>query len=692
MAGAVKLWNGTADRVRKTFLDYQSERETWAKEAANDEDFFSGRQWTKSEIKQLKKRGMAPIVVNRTLPVIMQEVSILTAKRPSFRYYARDDSDTQIASMWSDVAAYIWDQSRGDVQWQQSVLDMFKTGAGYLQVYIDSYADDGRGEVYFKSLPVYDVYADPNAREIDLSDARSIIVSRVVTKDSLKFAYPDLARQIGRATPEHGPITDRPDSNPRTEGAGIQASDYDFMSSLGDGEKTRIYEMYEKVRIPYYKIMSPLTGSVRTVPADTVEESLIPDTEEVVTVYRTQIRLTVTAGNNVTLYQGMLPTRHYPIIPLFLHHERNPFPRGDVSVIKGMQQEINKRRSIMIHNATLAGNYRVLAEEGQIANESEFEESGSTPGFILKWRNTGSNQPPREMLPQTLPNAFIQLESEAKQDLEYAVSVFGHMMGSNQDAPETYRGLLALEEAGQQKIRHKALHANLALKHLGRVVYDFARYTYQEPKLIRITGEDNEDYRDLWLNKPTLDPVTGEPKMVNSVSVGDHDLVVVDGSSMPTNRMALLNLYLEMFQLGIVDKTEVLKKTDVVNKEAVLERMGEIAQLTGQVEQLGEALKNEQGLNQTMRRQLQQSEINQEVQKGSEQIREEVQETEMAQKLQRARMQDELGLLRKQSQMAVAEARLDANILTAKAKMEAFLEKEKAKMEAKKANSSKEAK
>ena len=28
------------------------------------------------------------------------------------------------------------------------------------------------------------------------------------------------------------------------------------------------------------------------------------------------------------------------------------------------------------------------------------------------------------------------------------------MMGSNQDAPETYRGLLALEERGQQKIQY----------------------------------------------------------------------------------------------------------------------------------------------------------------------------------------------------------------------------------------------
>ncbi len=678
------MWGSEAERIWHLWRDYDAQRSDWAKEASHDEDFFFGRQWTTAELRQLRDRGMAPIVVNRTHPVIMQEVAIVTAKRPTFRYMGREDNDVQIASMWSDVAAYVWDKSSGDVQWKTSVQDMFVTGAGYLLAYIDSYADDGRGEVRFDSLPPWDVYPDPNSRKIDLSDARAVIVSRIVDTDRLEFMYPDMAQTIRRATPEQGSTADRPPSNPRTpeQGQAIAVSDYDFFGTVMQKRKVRVIECYEKIKVPYLKLVFEGLGQEKVVPHGMFDQKSAPSGASVMTVWREQIRLTVTAGRNVVLYQGMLPTRHYPIIPLFLHHARNPYPRGDVAIVKGMQQEINKRRSIMIHNATLAGNYRLLAEEGQITNEEDFKLRGTQPGFILKYRNTGSGVQPREMLPQSLPNAWIELEGEAKQDLEYAVGVFAHMMGSAAEAPETYRALLALEESGQRKISHKSLHASQALKQLGTVLFDFARYTYTMPKLIRITGEENEDYRELWLNEPKLDPMTGAVKMVNDTQVGEYDLVVADGTSMPTNRMALLSVYLEMFQLGIIDKEEVLKKTDILNKKAVLGRMGEIAQLSGQVQQLEEAIKSEQGLNQTLRRELQQSEIHQGVQAGNLKIQGQVMQTQMAQELARQRIKDELGLLHKQGQLAIREAAVDVNLMLSQAKLKAIMTEEKAKLDA----------
>ena len=37
-------------------------------------------------------------------------------------------------------------------------------------------------------------------------------------------------------------------------------------------------------------------------------------------------------------------------------------------------------------------------------------------------------------------------------------------------------------------------------------------------------------------------------------------LQVVSGSTLPTNRMALLNTYMEMYKMGLIDQTEVLKE------------------------------------------------------------------------------------------------------------------------------------
>ena len=43
-------------------------------------------------------------------------------------------------------------------------------------------------------------------------------------------------------------------------------------------------------------------------------------------------------------------------------------------------------------------------------------------------------------------------------------------------------------------------------------------------------------------------------------NLSQHDVRIEPGSSLPTSKWAELSVYMEAFQLGIVDKYEVLKK------------------------------------------------------------------------------------------------------------------------------------
>ena len=657
---------GKAQRIYTIFKDYETLRTDWALEAANDEDFFFGNQWTQSQIYDLGEKGMAPLVVNRTMPVIMQEVSMFTAKRPTFRALPRDDSDVSKAGFWTDVFDYIWYISNGDSEFQQCIRDYFVMGLGYMCAFINPMADDGRGEVQVESVPVWDVYPDPNCRKIDFSDARSICVSRRIDVDSLLRMYPHERRQILKADAEMGSNSDRPGGNPGIVGQYLTPDMYDYVSAYSgsQGRKLRTIDCYEKILEPYIRIYYLSNGNVQEIPAEKWNTALESNPGLVVEkFYKTRVKLTQTLGSSVVLHELVLPCEDYPIVPFVLHHARTPFPIGDVAVIKGMQIEINKRRSIMIHNASLSGNSRFMAEEGAIKNEADFERRGARAGYLLKYRK--GYEKPEQLHPAALPNAFIQLEGEAKQDLEYAVSVFAHMMGSSADAPETYRALLALEEAGQKKIHHKALHARHSLRILGKVVLQLSQAVYQRPKLMRIVGEDNVEMKTIWMNKLQLDPLTGEMQTINDARVGKFDIVVSDSTSMPTNRMALLNLYLEMFQLGIIDRTEVIKKTDVRDRDGLLERMGEIQQLQGELNASYEENKNLAGLNQTLRRQSQQLEIHLGAQKGLETTRDQVRQTTMEQRLARARVGDALQTLSERIKIQEQKLGLDAKELIA---------------------------
>lgn len=678
---------GKAQRVYEIYQDYRSQRSPWAIEAANSEDFFYGNQWTEAEIASLGEKGMAPLVVNRTMPVIMQEVALFASKNPTFRAVPRDDTDVAKAAFWTDVFDYIWYISNGSSEFLQCIQDYFVMGLGYMGAFIDPLADDGRGEVKVESIPVFDVYPDPNSRKIDLSDARSIIVSRRVDMETLMLMYPGKKLQLLAAEVELGPVADRESSNPKATGSLHTPDSYDYLASYtgSRGAKLRVIDCYERVLMPFIRVYYLESGVIDEMPEDQWDDGLEKNPAIYAEkFYKQQIKLTQAVGSTTILNEVILPCSKYPIVPFMLHHARTPYPIGDVAIIKGMQQEVNKRRSIMIHNASLSGNYRIMSQEGSIANEADYEKHGTRPGFNLKWRK--GFEKPEAMLPQSLPNAFIQLEGEAKQDIEYAVSVFAHMMGSSTDAPETYRALLALEEAGQKKIQHKAKHARHALRQLGVVVLELAQALYHRPKLMRIVGEENEELRSVWLNKMAIDPISGEMQTINDSRVGRYDIVVTDSTAMPTNRMALLNLYMEMFQLGIIDNVEVLKKADVRDPEGVIQRMGEAQRLQSALAAKDEEVKQLAGLNQTLRRQSQQLEIHLGAQRGMEEIRDQVRQTTAEQKLIRARVGDALSNLNERLRVKEKELGVDAREILANLRLER--EKQRALMEVRNARRS----
>ena len=69
----------------------------------------------------------------------------------------------------------------------------------------------------------------------------------------------------------------------------------------------------------------------------------------------------------------------------------------------------------------------------------------------------------------------------------------------------------------------------------------------------------------------------------------------MSGSTLPSNRYAELEFYMDAYQKGIIDKQEVLKKTEVFDMEGVMERTDIIQQLQQQLEGAQEQIKQLKG-------------------------------------------------------------------------------------------------
>ena len=86
-------------------------------------------------------------------------------------------------------------------------------------------------------------------------------------------------------------------------------------------------------------------------------------------------------------------------------------------------------------------------------------------------------------------------------------------------------------------------------------------------------------------------------------NIGQHDIRIEAGSTLPQSKWAEYGVYLEAYQAGLVDRTEVLKKNpEIFDKEGIMSRMSEIAQLQQMNQQMQQEIKKLQGDLQTAQR------------------------------------------------------------------------------------------
>ena len=90
--------------------------------------------------------------------------------------------------------------------------------------------------------------------------------------------------------------------------------------------------------------------------------------------------------------------------------------------------------------------------------------------------------------------------------------------------------------------------------------------------------------------------------MKNDIQLGQHDIRIISGSTLPSNKVAEYNMYLDAYKLGLVDDVEVLKKSEIFDKEGVLQRKGAMAQMQQYITQLENQVKKLSGDLQTSER------------------------------------------------------------------------------------------
>lgn len=310
--------------------------------------------------------------------------------------------------------------------------------------------------------------------------------------------------------------------------------------------------------------------------------------------------------------ETILPCSSYPIVPITAIHNRNPYPQSPVRIVRGIQESINKANSKILAHFSSSTNVKAFVPRGAIDKEQiqlEFSRPGAA---IIEYEAEIGNITIAAPIP--LPNSAYAYPDKLIAYIDQILGLFPFQQGDTANAPPTHRGTLTLDEFGARRIKSKLDDVEAALTALGRVTIELVQAYYTEQKVVRIV-QPNNDIDEIVLNQTTYDELGNVVGMVNDVTVGKYDVIVLAGSTLPSSRYSQLDYYTNLMQVGVIDDVEVLKHTDVVDREGVMKRKSVIAQLQSALQQAEQQIKNLEGDLQTARREAVQDEKKVEVQK-----------------------------------------------------------------------------
>jgi hypothetical protein len=601
---------------QELFKRWRESRDSWDTEARKDIDFYLGNHFSSSESDELQSRNQADIPMDRISPAVEKMKSFMTARPPIFTALPREDSDDKMAKVWQTMLGSVWEHSDGDTHVKQAIHDFSTVGIGYIYCYIDREADMGRGDVRFTHINPFRVYVPPSSRDRWFSDADGIILSTILTGEQLVNLYPEIGPQIDEQTGEmvDGIIEelstyaeeDYPDSQNKMSRKVYTPADVSDSDYWRD-KKYQVLERFYKVKVPFYRLIDTQSGEESILTEEEfsiIAEEYANDIEMGRLSYEVfmQTRVAVSATcSEIVLDEYILNINQYPIIPFPNNWTETPYPRSDVSRAIPMQRLLNKLWSLALSHAQASAGLKLLVPVGSAINGVEqLERDWANPNAVIEVDS--SQGEPHYPAPTPLAGEFYKLIQQCEFYIDFVFGIPELMHGVADKAPDTFKGTQQMIALGSERSKAKLRDVEHSIVKLGRVLYALCKQQYTYKKYFR-TAQANNDMTEVTVNfyDDATQTIIDIQKDKNNIE--QHDIRIVPGSTLPTSKYAELNVYLEAYQLGIIDKLEVLKKNpEIFDKEGILKRFGEIEQLQGANAQLQEEVKNLQGDLQTARR------------------------------------------------------------------------------------------
>ena len=450
---------------------------------------------------------------------------IMLDNDPKFQAMPRQSEALDYANDLQEVFSYEWDREKMNIKLMRDLITLLVTGNA---VYYLPWEQKVKN-VKAISVNPYNIFNDPLATSVE--DSEYIIYANYFHETVLKKAFPDKANKLTGTQVNYGELVNNNNDNAKTE------------------KQVLVLEVWTRG----------------------YEDGEVHDKGKV---------LTIAPELNLVLSEKANPYKdgNFPFVVLKDYDIPGKFwGEGEVAQLISPQKYMNELNNAVIDNAKRTANMPWIIDKNSGIAQGAITDRA---GLIIR-KNPGT-EVRREQAPQ-MPQYVTNTVDTMKADMEQISGVFDTLRGNSETGVYTAQGILALQEAGQARIRLKVKLLESGLGELAQMWYSRIKQFWKEDRFIRVTRMDG----------------SYELKQFQSdITKFDYDVKILAGSTMPVNRGAMLDLMVRLAQTPMPDGENLVDRETVVTylpeevKAPLLKRMkGEnvqMAQLQQMVQQIAE--------------------------------------------------------------------------------------------------------
>jgi len=552
----------------------------FVEKAERCERFVAGDQWEDADRSALRASRRPAITINKILITLASVTGEQIETRNEISFRPRTGAPTESSQIHTKLFRFISDQNQLD--WLRT--EVFGNGAvtsrGYYDVRLD-FAKNMAGDIAITSLNPRNVMPDPDASSYDPDKWNDVLVTSWMTGDDIEYLYnkpdadalrlrTDSAYAFGYDSIDDG--FDRFGGNPMIAAAATE----EMRPML---RNIRVIERQHRVLKKQRVFVDVRTGMKRDIPDQWTRDQIAQILSENNNLIATdevskRVRWTVTADDFV-LHDDWSPYKHFTVVPYFPVFR---FGRT-IGLIEGLldpQELLNKTISQELHVVNTMANSGWKVRHGAVMNMTmdELEEMGAKSGLVLEIQG----DPDKDVVkitPNQIPTGLDRISFKAENFIKSISGRGDSVMGLDR-ADVSGKAIGEKKQSADVPLRPALDNLVRTDWFLARNVLDIVQQFYTDPRIMNITKDDlTGEMETVEVNMPQ--PGSGE--LLNDLSLGEFDIVVVSQSAKRTLEESQFEQGVAMRELGImIPDRFLIENSNLVKKAEIVKAMDEEAQ------------------------------------------------------------------------------------------------------------------